>query len=133
MAKKRASSDGFNMAGAIREALEKLGDVSQAECLEAVQAANPGVDINKQSFGVAFSNQRRKLGMKPRRGGRKSVKRRKPGARPVGRPAGTTSRSTGSVTLNMEALQAARKFVAEVGGVDVAMEAVKQLLTLQIS
>jgi hypothetical protein len=50
------------------------------------------------------------------------VKRRKPSAR--GRANGT---------VDMAALQAARKYVAEVGDVDAALEAVRQLKTLQVS
>ncbi|MCA9053405.1 MAG: hypothetical protein KDA75_06185, partial [Planctomycetaceae bacterium] len=78
MAKRKASREGFNMSRAIREYLEANPDSSLRECREAIQAANPREAINQNSFGVAFSNQRQKLGLKPRRRG-KTVRRRKPG------------------------------------------------------
>lgn len=124
MAKRRAGRDGFNMAEAIRVELGKNSELSQKECLAAVEASNPGQKLNKQSFGVAFSNQRRKLGLKPRRRGR-TVRRRMPG-----RPAAAAT--TGG--LNMGLLQAARKFVAEAGGdADTAVAAVRALALLQIN
>lgn len=126
MAKRKAGRGGFNMAEAIRDELKKNPDLSLKECLAAVQAVHPGFAPKSTSFGVAFSNQRRKLGLKPRRRG-KTVRRRMPGAAP--KAAATTSGG-----LNMELLQAARKFVAVAGGdADTAVAAVRALALLQIN
>lgn len=125
MAKKKAARDGFNMAQAIRDELTANNSLTLKECLAAVQAKYPDQPINPNSFGVAFSNQRAKLGLKSRRGRRKMVRRRKPG--PGRPPLAAVSRP-----VNLEHLQAARKFVAEIGDADTAIAAVRQLATLQI-
>lgn len=126
MAKKKAARGEFNMAQAIRDELSANKDLSLRECKEAVQAKYPGQSLNPNSFGVAFSNQRAKLGLKPRRGGRKTVRRRKPGRGRAAAAAPTTR------SINLEHLQAAKRFVAEVGSSEAAIAAVKQLATLQI-
>jgi hypothetical protein len=123
MAKKRASRGDFNMAAAIRAELEKNKALSLKECMAAVTASNPGQTINPSSFGVALSNQRKKLGIKTGRGRKKTVRRAKPGA---------LRAAAAPQTVNLSALQAARKFLAEVGDVEVALTAVKQLQALQI-
>jgi hypothetical protein len=128
MAKRRAGRGGFNMAEAIREQLKANPDASLKECLAAVEAAHPEVKVNANSFGVAFSNQRRKLGLKPRRRGR-VVRRRKPGM--AAGPVRAVAVSSGG--LNMELLQAARKFVAVAGDADTAVAAVRALALLQIN
>jgi hypothetical protein len=126
MAKKKASRDGFNMAQAIRDELTANNSLTLKECLAAVQTKYPDQVINPNSFGVAFSNQRAKLGLKPRRGRRKMVRRRKPG--PGRPPVAAVARP-----VNLEHLQAARKFVSEIGNAETAIAAVRQLATLQIS
>jgi len=128
MAKKRAGrGGGINMAEEIREALKVNRNLSNNEALEIVQAKYPKEDINANSFGVAVTGARRKLGIKAPRG--RKVRRRKPG-----RPPGSGNKTTASkVTVNLDALQAARKYVKEVGNAEKAIAAIKQLETLQIS
>ena len=121
MAKRKASRSGFNMSEAIREHLKANPKSSLKECREAVQAAHPKEKINPNSFGVAYSSQRKKLGLKPRRGGKKTVRRRKPG-----RPAASAA------SVSIEHLQAARKYMAEVGDAETAVAAVRALAQLQI-
>lgn len=123
MAKKKASRGEFNMAQAIRDQLTVNRGLSLKECLAAVQGAHPTASINVQSFGVAFSNQRRKLGIKGKRRGKK-VRVMKPGA--AGRAAGAAK------PVKMEHLQAARKYMAEVGDAETAIAAVRALAQLQI-
>lgn len=125
MAKRKASRGEFNMSQAIREQLSANRKLSLRECREAVEAAHPGVAINQNSFGVAFSNQRRKLGIKPGRRGRR-VRVMKPGAAGAG-----AARGAGK-PVKMEHLQAARKYMAEVGNAETAIAAVRALAQLQI-
>jgi hypothetical protein len=127
MAKRRAGREGFNMAEAIREQLRNNPQLSLKECRAAVEAAYPNEKIKPNSFGVAFSNQRHKLGLKPRRRGR-VVRRRKPGEGAA--PTRASAASAGG--LNMDLLQAARKFVAQAGDADTAVAAVRALALLQI-
>src|SRR5690606_21980086 len=72
-----------------------------------VKKQHPGKKLNSNSLSVSFSSARKKLGIA--KGRKKSVKRRKPSA---------SGRTNG--TVDMAALQAARKYVAEVGDVDAA-------------
>jgi len=131
MAKKK--SGGFNMSATIREMLEADPKLTGKEVLEALKAKYPKQKINPGSANVAYSNQRKALGIKGRK---RKVVRRKPAAAKTtsvaksnaGRPKKVAS--TGGV--NMDALQAAREFIAAVGGVDNATAAIKQLQTLQL-
>jgi hypothetical protein len=91
--------------------------------MDLVKQKYPEQSINENSFGVAFSNARRKLGIKGRRG-RRMVRRRKPGAARTVAAAGAA--------VNMELLQAARKYLAVAGNADAAVTAIKQLQQLQI-
>jgi hypothetical protein len=116
------------MAAAIRSVLESNPEISLRDCREEVKRQHPDREIKDTSFGVAFSNQRAKLGLAPRRGGRKSVRRRKPGTL----PAAAGVRPTG-VGLNLDVLQAARKYVAAVGDSEQAISAIRQLQTLQLN
>jgi hypothetical protein len=119
MAKRKASRGEFNMSAAIRDQLTANPKLSLRECREAIAAANPSVSINVNSFGVAFSNQRRKLGIKSRRG-RKRVRVMKPGAAHAAKP------------IRIEHLQAARKYMSEVGDAETAVAAVRALAQLQV-
>jgi hypothetical protein len=110
------------MSQAIRDQLTANRKLSLRECREAVHAANPSVAINANSFGVAFSNQRRKLGIKGGRRGRR-VRVMKPGA---------AGRAAAGLSVKIEHLQAARRFMAEVGDADTAVAAVRALAQLQI-
>lgn len=108
----------FNMAAAIRTQLEANPKLSLRETREAVQGAHPREKINVNSFGVAFSTQRRKLGIKAK--GRKrtaTTSAPQPAAAPrlVGRsPTG----SNGMVPLS--SLETAKQFITEAGGLEQA-------------
>lgn len=120
MAKKKTRKGGFNMSAAVRDVLRENPKLSGKEAEVEVRKQHPGEKINPSSLNVAFSNARKQLGIV--KGKKRSVKRRKPSA------GGTKA----TVAVNMSALQAARKYVFEVGDVDAALEAVRQLRTLQI-
>ena len=121
MAKKSAS--GFNMAKEIRVLLEENRDLMGREIYDALKKNFPKEKINESSCGVAFSNARKKLGIVPgkksrrRSAKKKVVRKRVPATVPV---------------LNLSTLQAAAKYVAEVGNVEKAIEAVRQIRSLQI-
>jgi len=133
MAKKKAGSDGFSMAQAIRTELEANSALTMADCREAILAKNPGIEFKQTSFGVAFSNARKKLGLKPLRGGGKKVRRAKPSAAAASRPAAAVSKPAASgKSVSFEHLQAARKCVAEIGDAENAIAAIQQLQTLQL-
>lgn len=121
MAKKATKGKGFNMSAAVRDVLSENRKLSGREVEAEVRKRHPKEKINPKSLSVAFTNARQKLGISRKR---KSVRKRKPSA------VAAAARTTGK--LDMSALQAARKFVAEVGDADKAMEAVRQLKTLQI-
>lgn len=125
MAKKKAGRGDFNMSQAIRDELQANPEISLKDCLAAIQSKHPGLSVNPNSFGVAFSNQRAKLGLKKRRGG-KTVRRRKPGA------VRTAVATQAAKPVNLDVLQAARRYVAVVGDAETAIAAVRQLQTLQI-
>ena len=122
MAKKKSAS-GFNMAAEIRSLLEQNRALSGKEVYLALKKKFPRQKINESSCGVAFSNARKKLGIVPgkksrrRSAKKKVVRKRVPAAVPV---------------LNLSTLQAAAKYVAEVGNVEKAIEAVRQIRSLQI-
>ena len=84
--------------------------------------------FNRNSANVAFSNARRKLGIKGRR--RKAVRVRKPAAA-AGRRTTAKAASSGD-TLNFNVLKLARKFIAEAGGAEAAQAAIQQVAALQI-
>lgn len=122
MAKKKASG-GFNMAEEIRKLLREDRSMSGKEVYEALQKKFPNQDINKNSCGVAFYGARDALGIKSKRS--KKRKPRKSGEKKVVMKRTPTS-------VDMGTLQAAAKFVSEVGDAGVAIEAIRQLKTLQI-
>jgi hypothetical protein len=120
MAKKKSRRGGFNMSAAVRDVLKENPKLTGKEVEAEVRQRHPGQKINSSSLSVAFSNARKQLGIV--KGKKRSVTRRRPSA--VG-PRATTA-------VDMGTLQAARKYVSEVGNVDAALEAVRQLKTLQI-
>lgn len=120
MAKKKAR-DGINVSAAIRDVLAENRGLSGREVLVLVKQKHPDQQINEKSFGVAFSNARRKLGIKSRRG-RRVIRRRKPGA----------VRQAAAPAINFELLQAARRYLSVAGNADAAVAAIKQLQALQI-
>jgi hypothetical protein len=122
MAKKK-SANSFNMAAAIRDLLTANPKSSFSETINALVKGNPKESINKNSFQVAFYNARKKLGIGPSKKGKKTsakkvVVRKTPAA-------------TGNI-LSLATLQAAAKFVSDVGDANTAIEAVRQLRSLQI-
>ncbi len=127
MAKKKATRGEFNMSAEIRNLLQSNPNQSSREVFEALQAAFPEQEINRNSCNVAFSHARRKLGIKG--GGARAVRRRRPGTRTV------TSSVTSSATagsFNIELLAAARDLLSKAGSSEAAVQAIKQLQSLQI-
>ena len=122
MAKKKSAS-GFNMAAEIRGLLEGDKSLSGPEVYKALKKNFPRQKINESSCGVAFSGARQKLGISPKRGKKRkaaktSVVKMKPAA--------------AALTVDLTSLQAAAKFVSEVGDADKAIAAIRQLRSLQI-
>ena len=117
---KKARSD-FNMAEEIRNLLRENRNLTGSEVLAAIKKGSPGRKLNKNSFGVAFYSARKKMGIK-------SGKRRKGGAKRTV----VKKRPAAVAAVNMDALQAAAKFVSQVGDADKAIAAVKQVGLLQI-
>jgi hypothetical protein len=118
MAKKKAAAS-FKMAEEIRALLSDNRKLSAPEVLKALQAKHPDTPINEKSFSVAFYGARKKLGIASERGGGKKVVRKKlPSA---GRP-----------KVDLGALQAAARFLAEAGSTETAIEAIRQVQGLQI-
>ena len=119
MAKKKASRSEFNMAAEIRALLTKDPSLSGRQVVEGLEGKFPGRRINRNSASVAFSTARRQLGIVGSR--KKTVRRRKPGRNGLAAPG-----------MSLTALQAARKLIAEVGGAEVAMAAIRHVESLQI-
>ena len=122
MAKKKASG-GFNMAAEIRKLLRAKRTITGREVYNELVKNFPKQKIKEGSCLVAFSKGRMLMGLKKKRGKKKSaagkvVKRRMP--------------STAATAVDLNALQAAAKFVAQVGDADTAVAAIKQVQSLQI-
>jgi hypothetical protein len=120
MAKKKSAS-GFNMAAEIRGLLNGNRDLAGREVYATLKKKFPKEDINESSCGVAFSGARKKLGISQRRRGKKrktAVVKMKPAA--------------AALKVDLNALQAAAKFVSEVGNSEKAIAAIRQLRSLQI-
>ncbi len=123
MAKKKSAS-GFNMAAEIRSLLRQNRSLSGSEVYAALKKKFPRQRINESSCGVAFSGARKTLGIAQKKTGRKrtiakkTVRKMKPAA--------------AAQAVDMVTLQAAAKFVSEVGGAEKAIAAIRQLRSLQI-
>ncbi len=123
MAKKKSAS-GFNMAAEIRGLLEENRSLSGSEVYVALKKKSPRQRINESSCGVAFSGARKTLGISQKRAGKKrkaakqTVRKLKPAA--------------AAQAVDMATLQAAAKFVSEVGDAEKAISAIRQLRSLQI-
>ena len=115
---KKAKND-FIMSQEIRKLLRKKRSLTGPEVYAALTEKFTGQEINKSSCGVAFSDARKKLGIK---GGR----RRKSGAKR------TVVKARPAPALSIETLKAAAKFVGEIGNADKALAAIKQVSALQI-
>ena len=128
MAKKKAGRSGdFNLSEEVRNILKENRKLSGREVLEAIQEKFPGQSINQGSCNVAFSNARRRLGIKK---GRRAKAVRKPGATRKGRPA---AKATPAVAVDMKLLTLASKYLAEAGSAQAAISALQQVAALQIN
>ena len=116
MAKKKAASD-FNMSETIREILSENPKLGSQEVIDAILAKHPSAKINKNSFSVAFYTGRKKLGIGSKRGKRVGIRKITSSAR---------------VAVDFAALQSTVKFLREVGSADAAIEAIKQVQTMQL-
>lgn len=128
MAKKKAA-EGFNMAEEIRTLLTGDPKLTGKEVMEALKAKFPNAKINGPSAGVAYSNARKKLGIV--KGTTNRPKASKSGSVRKRLPSGVTSSRRAPVDI--ATLQAAAKFVSQIGGADLAIEAVRQVVALQIT
>lgn len=117
MAKKSASSD-FNMAEAIREIFAANPTATSAEAIEAITAKYKKVKVNKNSFSVAFYTTRKKLGL----GGSRRGRRFSAGKR----------RAVSNQRTDFANLQAAARFISEVGGTEAAVEAINLVQAVQV-
>ena len=122
MAKKKTNND-FNMSDEIRKLLRSKRTLMGREVYDTLVKNFPNQKINKNSCLVAFSKSRMQMGLtkkvvKKKSVAKKTVKRQKP---------------TATVTaVDLNALQAAAKFVAQIGSAEKAIAAIKQLESVQI-
>ena len=121
MAKKKAAGD-FNMTGEIRNLLRANRTLTGREVYDTLVENFPNQRINEASCHVAFSKTRQQLGIS--QGLRKKVAKKKVVRQK--RPSVVTT------TVDLAALQAAAKFVAQIGSAEKAIAAIKQLQTVQI-
>jgi hypothetical protein len=123
MAKK---TSGPNMSEEIRKVLRSTPTASNKEVFEVLVSKFGKGKFNEASCGVAVSNQRKNLGIS--RSKKRSV--RKPGVAGRGRP--LKAASVG-VSVNLDALRAAKSLLAAVDGDDAAaISAIRQLHSLQL-
>ena len=121
MAKKRASG-GFNMAEEIRKLLRAKRTITGREVYNALVENFPNQKIKEGSCLVSFSASRMQMGLK-KRAMKKSV---------AGKVVKRKMPSTAVTVVDLNALQIAAKFVAQVGSADTAIAAIKQLQSVQI-
>ena len=128
MAKKKAAAPEFKMSELIRSILAKNKKASAKEVKEAVLAKHPTARINDSSFAVAFYNAKRKLfgSTSP-----KSESSKKPVTKKT-KSVSQKSKSVAHPSVDLATLQAAAKFIGEVGNADVALEAIKHVQGLQV-
>ena len=122
MAKKKASG-GFNMAGEIRKLLRAKRTITGREVYNELVKNFPNQKINESSCLVGFSKGRMRMGRKKKWKKKKSV---------AGKVVKRKMPSTAVTAVDLNALQAAAKFVAQVGDADTAVAAIKQLQSVQI-
>lgn len=122
---KSKSNTSFGMAAEIRAALKENPSLNQRETMDVIKKKFPDATINDNSFGVAFYNARKKLGI-PSPGGRKRSKVR------IKVPRAAASMPSPRAAIELPVLQAAAKYLAAAGSVEAAIEAVKQVHLLQI-
>ncbi len=119
MAKKKANND-FNMSAEIRKLLRARRTITGREVYNAIVENFPDQKINENSCLVGFSKARMRLGLKKKRVKKTSVERK------------IVKRRRPSAAVDLNALQAAAKFVAQIGSADKAIAAVRQLQSVQI-
>ncbi len=117
MAKKKANND-FNMSAEIRNLLRANRTIMDREVYDTLVKNFPNQNINKNSCSVAFYKNRTKKAGKKKSVARKVVKKKRP--------------SAAVTAVDLNALQAAAKFVAQIGDSDKAIAAIKQLESVQI-
>jgi hypothetical protein len=121
MAKKKAAGrNDFVMLAEVREILKQNPNFTGKQTLEALKERFPQQTIKENSAGVAYSKVRRELGMTNNR----KVRRPKPKSRAA------QTRQESPVTI--DALQAARRYLLEVGDASTAIAAVRQVQALQL-
>jgi hypothetical protein len=121
MAKKKAAGRGdFVMLAEVREILKQNPDFTGKQTLAALKERFPHQTIKENSAGVAFSKVRREFGMTNNR----KVRRPRPKAR--------AAQPKPETPVTIDALQAARKYLMEVGDASTAIAAVRQVQALQI-
>ncbi len=118
MAKKKSKATEFNMSEAIRGILTENPKLTSGEVYDAIVAKHPTARINESSFSVAFYASRKKLGIGSSRRGKKAVKK--------------TAKAAVRKTVDLAMMQAAAKFLSEVGGADAALQAIKQVQAVQV-
>ena len=118
MAKKKSKAADFNMSEAIREILTENPKLGSTDVYNAVLAKHPTAKINDSSFSVAFYTSRKKLGIGSSRRGKKVGKK--------------TAKPAVRKTVDLAMMQAAAKFLSEVGGADAAVAAIKQVQAVQV-
>ena len=121
MAKKKAALE-FKMSEVIRGILTENPKLSSKEVKEAVVAKHPTVKINDSSFVVAYYNAKKKLFGPTHRKSKISKKN----------PVTQKAKSVAALSVDLATLQAAAKFLGEVGNADVALAAIKQVQGLQV-
>lgn len=121
MAKKKAAGD-FNMTGEIRNLLRANSTLTGREVHDTLVKNFPKQRINEASCHVAFSKTRQLLGisqgLRKKMAKKKVVRKKRP--------------SVATTTVDLATLQAAAKFVAQIGSAETAIAAIKQLQTVQI-
>jgi hypothetical protein len=119
MAKKKMAS-GFNMSEQARKLVGAKNTITGKEVYETLVKRFPKRTINEGSCLVAFSAARNQLGLskKVKKKGKKQVVMKK-------MPSTVT-------TVDLVALQAAAKYVAQVGDADTAIAAIKHIQSVQI-
>ena len=131
MAQKPPKSE-FNMSQVIRNLLKDNPKIGGNEAAAAIQAQYPSLNLNKNSFSVAFYTTRQKMGLKLAKRGKRMTTRKSSAERksPVNKSPVKLQGEVGSVDLAL--LQATAKFLSEVGGADAALEAIKQVQAIQV-
>jgi len=117
MAKKKANND-FNMSAEIRNLLKANRTMGGTEVYNALVKNFPKQNINKNSCSVAVYKIRTTKAAKKKSGVKKVVRVKRP--------------SSAGTAVDINSLQAAAKFVAQIGSTDEAVAAIKQLESVQI-